>query len=456
MNFVRRLQEDRPVNIFLIFRGDEIEEEETTSPAPSDAPSEKPEKRSIGNFRSCGTAEDGPPTSTETILFVYDVETNVEEVPIEVEQMILESLTTSLVDSIYAAHCGRRLGQSSRKLRIESIAPGADDKFLESCESQNLASKSCKRYDGSLVVGFNDEGKESTDRAVGNAVLQRIAADMANDEYLPSLNLAIGFSEVGVTKVKYEGTSFFDQFDQQDQTNFAALNDYSYTVEESGLSTFGKAMVPILVLMFLCMLGAICLMQRSRVREEKRELATLVSEDGELCLDRSELCLDRSDAESYVSADMNDLGLFHSKLDVIRCNKTNCSACSVLPSIQEVDIPPTDDERDYGPSVEAHLGSGSNIESLDSIFCIKPEMPIKRGMFGFGRSRTPPMIEVSGPIIEVSGEVQSSKMESFDDEPQRMSFVKIDDVEMEPETVILGTKRSVVDDSGYVRNEIEL
>jgi hypothetical protein len=70
-------------------------------------------------------------------------------------------------------------------------------------------------------------------------------------------------------------------------------------------------------------------MQRSRVRKEKKrkekkkELATLVSEDGDVYLDRS-------DAESCVSADLNDLALCHSKMDVTRCNKTNCSSCNVL------------------------------------------------------------------------------------------------------------------------------
>ena len=58
-------------------------------------------------------------------------------------------------------------------------------------------------------------------------------------------------------------------------------------------------------------------------KEKKKELATLVSEDGDVYLDHS-------DAESCVLADLDDLALCHSKMDVTRCHKMNCSSCNVL------------------------------------------------------------------------------------------------------------------------------
>lgn len=428
MDFSRQTQAEQQENIFVQESESETEEETWS----------QPNKRPNDNFRDCDASEGGPPTSIETIRFVYDVETNVEELPMEVEEKILETLTTSMVNSIFETHCGRRLGNSNRKLQIQSIAPGANDRFLETCNSQNVHSKSCKRYDGSLVVGFNDEGKEFSRESVGSAVLQRIAVDMNNDEYLSSLNLAVQSSGVGVTNVNYEGSGFYDQF----QNNFAAVNSQSYSVEK-GLSSLGKAAVPILLAMSFCMVGAICLMQRAISRRQKKMHATLVSEEEEFDHSRDE--------KSYLSADLNDLGRCHTKMDVMRCNKSNCSACNVLPSILEVDTPSTDDRPSHQPYVETRLDSGSsNVDqSLDSIFCMKTDMRRKRKMFSFGRPRP-------SPTIEVIGEENLNQMESFEDEPKSVNFVKIEDREVEEELIVMGKKRSFVDNSGYVRNEIEL
>ena len=468
-------------NVFLIFRGSESEDE---TPEPTGAPTEKPEQRSIGSFRSCNGNDNSAPTASEAIPFVYEIETDEKVIPEEAEELILDALTTSMVNSIFENNCNsdrRELaGPSSdarqRKLQLESISPGSNDLYLEDCVPKNQASQNCRRYDGTLVIGFDDQQKGVSAEKVGNGVLQRLVADMGSDEYLPSVNRALNSSDYNftVTQVSYESTTFFDQFNND--KSFAAANSANYSVQEAGISGFGKAVVPILIILFFLMVASVFLMQRSRRRKQRRFAAKDI--DG-LYLETNEESLE--DAESfkdietfsdvgeqeYIDADAKNLGMYHSKLDVHRCNNLDCAACTRQQWAQITPFNNTpSDEPPYEPKVETHL-SGKNpdppddMSTLDSIFCVQAEKePKKKGFFNhFKRTRTPPMIHVmAAGELSPTRPSQTDELDLFEDEPKNVNFVKIDGFreEIEEEAFGFGTKRSFVDDKGYLRSELQL
>lgn len=450
--------------------------------------------------------------STASIDIEYDVEYTMDDpdgtFSETAQELLIHTLSLEMIDSLHASSCGRRLesstSSSSRRLAIESISSGPNDAARGGCDSTE--NQSCSRFVGSLLVGFSsnisssEEGDNDDDMwEVGNNVLQQVAADMSSDAYLAALNLALEEESEGVsvTRLSYVDTDFYDspqqESDSQQQESFSGLRGDSYVVvEEGGLTTLGKALMPILALMFIAMLAACFLGYRSRGDghdgEEKRESSTLVSEEDGIFVDRETLVLEEEDDivvdsedrdyredifvdsedydyeysedKSYFSADMHDLGKCHTKMDVGRCSKASCSACSPqpLPFIEEGDAP--SQELDETASMDEEC-AGEECTYVQPLQVSRS--PIRMygmlGMFG-----SPPMVEAMEEAQETEEameepqemeEAMEEPQEELEEEPKTVSFVKVNGPEgIEYEH--LGIRRQVIDQSGMVRNEIEL
>jgi len=397
MNTLRRRQEETE-NIFLIFRGSE---DGTISPAPTGSPTIEPEQRESGNFVSCETG--GLATQSALVEFLYDLETSA-AIEQEEETLILDTLKGSIVNSIRENTCGRR--HLTNNLQIESISPGAKDQFLETCsndvEHADNSVSHCRRYFGSLVVGYSVEGKGAAQAIVESAVLQRIAADMTNGDYVEEINLALqeqSSSGVGVTTIQYG-------------------HYYTDAVKDGGLSSIGMAFIPLLALLTLCMLGSIYLMQRSR-QDEKIALTKTSDEDN--------YYVDQSPGGDY---DDHDLAPDYSKTDFMRSNKPHCS------------------ETFLEDSSTKHSQTPDTSLSMDDASTPKEKM----GLFS---------VQWTSPGIVDEIEETDETEESFEDEPNSVTFLKMKDgrsyAQFERKERVLARKRVVVDDgTGCIRNELAL
>jgi hypothetical protein len=492
-------------NIFLIYRGEPSEYE---SAAPTFAPTVNPDERET-NYRSCGASEGGA-VSTASVDIEYDVEYTMADPDgtfSEIAQeLLIHTLSLEMIDSLHASSCGHRLesSSSSRRLAIESISSGPNDAAQGECVSAE--NQSCSRFVGSLLVGFSSSSSSSSEEGdddddnddmweVGNTVLQSVAADMSSDAYLAALNLALEEASEGVsvTSLQYVGTDFYDT---EDQPSFSGLRGDSYVVVEGGgLTTLGKALMPILAVMFLAMLALCFLGYRSRGddhfdREEKRESATLVSEEEDgIFVDRETTLVsgvvsevdgmfvdsEYGDDKSYMSADMHDLGKSHTKMDVGRCSKASCSACSSsrpLQLIAEVDAP-SEELDDEAASMGEDECAGEECTYVQQPLEVSKSPNRMFGMLGLFGS-PPTMVEAMEEAYETEEAMEEAQgmeeameealgieeamecpQEELEEEPKTVSFVKVDGPEgIEYEH--LGIRRQVIDRSGFVRNEIEL
>jgi hypothetical protein len=355
----------------------------------------------------------------------YDVETDVEELSVELEQKMLKSLSGAMTASVFDSHCvARLLGESSRKLELESIDSGQLDIPLEPC-SMGTDSKGCMRYDGDLLLGYSDVGEVSTAYAVGEIVMDQIRNDMENGIYIETLNDDLFGSGVSVTRVNYVGSNYFQRHAEQTappEQTISSIQTSNFTVDEGGLNGLGKFMVAFVVLLFLLAICACACLVRTQARkeearqeeqEEKREIATIVTDEGQ----------DIDHDESILYSDY--LGLPANKnLDVHRCISSECDVC----------------ERNLAPfptpvsSVGSHKSRVSNltVEDYNEVTEIKPSetgsRPVRR-------------INPDGTVDNIF------QMRSNKKPKKNVRFPSNQDVLR---------RCQVVDDTGVLREEVEL
>ena len=352
---------------------------------------------------------------------MYAVETTVEDLSVELEQQMLKTLSRAMTASIFDSHCGaRRLGESSRMLELQSIDSGQMDMPLEPCTAKGTESKGCMRYEGDLLLGYSDVGEASTAFAVGTIAIAQIQDDMENGQYIETLNDDLLGSGVSVTSVNYVGSNYFDRHKikeepEEPEQAVAAIQTSNFTVDEGGFNALGKYMVAFVALLFsLAICACACLVRtrarkeeaRLEVQEEKREIATIVSDEGQ-------------DIE-------HDLHLpAKCRIDVHRCISSQCNVCERnLAPVQATVSPVVSHE----PSSVSNLSGEDCYEGTE----IKPSET---------RSRPVRRINPDGSIDEVTpmGSKRKSK--------KSVVFLSKQDI---------WRRSQVIDETGALREEVEL
>jgi hypothetical protein len=361
---------------------------------------------------------------------MYDVETDVEDLSVELEQRMLKSLSGAITASMVNSHCGvRRLGESSRKLELEAIAAGPNAIPLENCTAKGTDSKSCMRYNGDLLLRYSDVGEVSTAFSVGRIVIVQVKDDMANGHYIDKMNDDLSGSGVSVSRVNYVGTNYFERLEEEEEEeseqNIASIqtSDFS-TVDEGGLNLLGKGMVAfatLLLLLAICACASLVrtLARKAEARQEeqgqKREIATILSDEGR----------HMDDDESIVSADFHVPPPANSRIDVHRCISRDCNVC-------EKNLVPI---RTSVSSVAPH--KSSSVDNLSGEDC-NERTEKKRSEAG---SRPVQRMNPDGTIEDIIQMAPKRKPK------KNVRF---------PVNNGTGRRRQVIDDTGSLREEVEL
>lgn len=230
--------------------------------------------------------------------FVYSVETTKELSLGEVENVLLESVSAAVIDSIYNNDCsgktpesGRRLGRSKdkrlltssqRRLVIQSISPGNRNQWRGECDSgANSSGNSttdsasfsrdgngeglfCNQFDGSVILGYDDVGDTAYNfDSVGDTVIGRIQEDMSNGSYLDRINQDLLPFDVVVTRMAFIESN---DFDSTDSGTIAPSNSLDVTAQGSELTAFSKVTIPLLTVLALLILILCWLWYSTRIK----------------------------------------------------------------------------------------------------------------------------------------------------------------------------------------------
>lgn len=436
-NHSRDLQETQ--NIFFIFHG-----VQSPTESPSGAPTVEP--RNV-NYRVCGDGSQDV-TGVANVHFVYDIEVNSLLSSVE-EEIVLETLERSMLDSIMEASCQRRL-DGERRLEIETVSSGARDTFRGECVATVDDSESCNRYDGTISVGYNEMGDNDSMMLAGNAALQIVSENMNLGYYLDAVNTALGLSVVSgavignstsVTKINYVGTTFYNANDGNQV--FAGLQSGSYTLSTNGgLTKLGKYFVPVVGVLFIGMIAACYLTLKSFKRQRHDKWSLGEPQDDSMFFDRESISGISGPTCSLDGGENNHTTTKGNLLDLDEYHYANPTKYS-QPTFEG-----------YGTDA----GAIAESKHAQSVEILDPGTRSRKGsLFRFLRNRTKlPTIEVLDEVTDadVRGNEDSVK-ERFEDEPV------VEDLEPFENEVDLGalevaTSREVVDNAGFVRNEIEL
>jgi len=235
------------------------------------------------NFRVCQNNNSGNKAGTAIapIEFLYSVETNLSSMSLflEAKEAIVSSVSAAIIDRIYEYDCPKRRTlsslPSSRRMEIQSISPGNGHEWLGECFSlstgeggsgsgssssgsniDNNINTSCNEIDGTVVIGFDETGPGPSDfRSIGTIVLTRIQEDMTNGNYLEKLNIDIQNLNVTVTKIKYIDSDYLEMVDQNVFASMNAGSDSNLSAQQTGMTVFSKAAIPVMVVLFLLAMG---------------------------------------------------------------------------------------------------------------------------------------------------------------------------------------------------------
>eukprot|EP00934_Nitzschia_sp_Nitz4_P005489 Nitzschia sp. Nitz4//scaffold28_size193895//179058//180431//NITZ4_001691-RA/size193895-processed-gene-0.286-mRNA-1//-1//CDS//3329546060//5479//frame0 len=440
-------------NIFYVYTGDG----DGTAP-PTSAPTVTPPQREV-NYRVCGSSDDV--SGVANVHFVYDIESTV-ELSSEESAAVLEALEHVILDRVYNSTCGddrrrRQLESAERRLEIETISAGRKDSIQGDCVASSDDANSCKRYDGTIAMGFSNEGENDTKMEAGNAALRVISGDMNQGVYIDALNDALNVtlpngtvvtSSSTITRVSYVGTSFYD-------SSANAFSSGSYIVTSGGLSVLGKVFVPMLGVLFVGALAALYLSYQ--VKRQKQELRKLPVEKNVYH------GYGGDDSQSEFTTEDLPADIYHDY---------------TIASIGSWDM--------YSQQQRPETPKELTPETLAFVKSVEESNSKKRFLnwLPFGKSKQPSGIEFleeadscggQGHEYENDGYGDHDNMDVvsdresqcedgvFQDEPQQptMMYPQVEgcgvvELDTEPCGSVIGQRRDVVDATGCVRGEIEL
>jgi hypothetical protein len=291
--------------------------------------------------------------------FIYSVETTKElSTNGETEKMLLESVSAAIIDSIYNNDCsgttpenGRRLfdrssgerslTSSQRRLGIQSIAPGNRNQWRGECE--DVASNSgnttadtvsiarnsngeggifCNRFDGSLILGFDNVGDTGYDfESVGDTVISRIQNDMTNGMYIDRINQDLLQFDVVVTRMAYIESDYLDSTESDTSSTLNSLNDAPQRPE---FTAFTKVTIPLLSIMAFLILVLCFFWSSGPVKFMFKNKDSTCKGTG---AERKKRDKSRKVPVSLAGTEPHDLSRRTSNIDVPHCSRESCPVC---------------------------------------------------------------------------------------------------------------------------------
>ncbi|KAG7369205.1 hypothetical protein IV203_031948 [Nitzschia inconspicua] len=198
---------------------------------------------------------------------------------------------------------------------------------------------SCAQIGGIVLIGFDTHGEttatSSSFRTVGKTVIDRIQDDMANGIYLDQVNRDMEPFDVQVSSIRFDHTNYFDKVDQG---VFSSLQSNDWAQSPSGLFTFSKIAIPLVVLLFLFMFCFCWCSYSEYAKILRRRFAVVIYGDGHYS-DSEDYSEDgNSHFEPYrkpkvvetlhhVQPEPNNLSRKSSYMDVGHCNRPECKLC---------------------------------------------------------------------------------------------------------------------------------
>jgi hypothetical protein len=250
-----------------------------------------------------------------TVTWTFVVETNSED-PSNLEAQVCDALEEIMVDTIDQNHCDtttrrqRRLG-GARLLEIQGYSEEMTCKNIATCDGD---SKTCNVYEATIDIVYDNTGDDNTDAEEVTDTVTAIAEEKLNDDGIKN-TVNDGADDEGdevVTNIAYgvpeEGVS----------------GEVSYA-QEQGLSKAEKAAIATASILLLLLLILFCLWRRHMRRRQEEALAnkSVATQDTAVPGRGTD-----ADDSSYKTSDYNNLGMYHSKLDVHRCASGTCEVCN--------------------------------------------------------------------------------------------------------------------------------
>ena len=331
------------------------------------------------------------------------------------------------------------------------------EEFISTGSSSSSSSSSlCKEIYGNVIIGFDDIGEESsTFESVGSNVLARIQQDMIDDLYLDQINKNMEQYNVVVTKVEYTDSNYFNKLDKG---VYAPLNSADWFQPNTGLSTFTKVAIPIIVLLFM-MMACCCWCSYSSYAKMLRDRFRVRfwygdndEEDDDEFLDNNLYFVQPHkkpkaiETVKKVDPQPNDLSRRSSFMDVPHCNKPECRLCRHRSNHRSVSMigelsrnfggGEAEEDNTEAPSFETTLEGLSDIKSRgydddeDYAYPMSTRTPTystipvtSRNRFSFpGRSNS---LVREPSLIRIVAEDKHNK-DGFYNEPDMVNFVKVD------------------------------
>ena len=334
------------------------------------------------------------------------------------------------------------------------------EEFISTGSSPSSSSSSlCKEIYGNVIIGFDDIGEESsTFESVGSNVLARIQQDMVDDLYLDQINKNMEQYNVVVTKVEYIDSNYFNKLDKG---VYAPLNSADWFQPTTGLSTFTKAAIPIIVLLFM-MMACCCWCSYSSYAKMLRDRFRVRFWYGDNDEDDDDEFLDNNlyfvqpykkpkaiETVKKVDPQPNDLSRRSSSMDVPHCSKPECRLCRHRSNHRSVSMigelsrnfggGEAEEDNTEAPSFETTLEGLSDIKSRgyddddddeDYAYPMSTRTPTystipvtSRNRFSFpGRSNS---LVREPSLIRIVAEDKHNK-DGFYNEPEMVNFVKVD------------------------------
>ncbi|KAG7348497.1 hypothetical protein IV203_017202 [Nitzschia inconspicua] len=203
---------------------------------------------------------------------------------------------------------------------------------------------SCAQIGGIVLIGFDTHDEttatatatSSSFHTVGKTVIDRIQDDMTNGIYLDQVNRDMEPFDVQVSSIQFEYTNYFDKVDQG---VFSSLQSNDWANQSpSGLSTFSKIAIPLVLLLFLFMCCFCWCSYTEYAKILRRRFAVVIYGDGHYS-DSEDYSEDgNSHFEPYrkpkvvetfhhVQPEPNNLSRKSSYMDVGHCNRPECKLC---------------------------------------------------------------------------------------------------------------------------------
>lgn len=278
--------------------------------------------------------------SLTTVKWYFHLETNTDD-PSNVAESVCGVMGNKVIGA-FEDHCElgrserqRRLNESRRRLEIKGYSQQVTCTHYEDCMPTDSSSKSCGVYEATVVVAFDGEGDDLTSAGEVSSTVTGAAEDsFVGDDIKNTVNEQLDDTGEAATVVGYGNPN-------SNEEASAGLSGEIYTDESGGLTKAGKAAIAAMsaLIVLLLLLCFICWRRHRNGASDSKSVGSGNTElspsrrfgagGGSRGGSRSSASLTDDDM-TYMTSDMNNLGMHHSKLDVHKCSSASCDQCNPI------------------------------------------------------------------------------------------------------------------------------